>query len=107
MAELVDSLPKPPPAPPKGVVLSEHVLDRYVGEYETPDGRLMTFRRDGTTLFVKPPGSSQEAPLTARSEIRFRDPQGRILEFHVDGKGKATGALLEQNAPQPLELVRK
>jgi aryl-alcohol dehydrogenase-like predicted oxidoreductase len=107
MAEFVDALPTPPPAPPKGVVLSEAVLDRYVGEYKTPAGDLMTFRRDGATLFVKPPGAKPEAPLVARSEIRFRDPQGRIFEFQVDEKGKVTGALLEQNAPQPLELVRK
>jgi hypothetical protein len=107
MAELVDSLPKPAPAPPTGIALSADVLDRYVGEYETPAGDLMTFRRDGTTLFVKPPGANPEAPLLARSEIRFRDPQGRIFEFHVDGQGKATGALLERNAPEPLKLVRK
>jgi aryl-alcohol dehydrogenase-like predicted oxidoreductase len=107
MAEFVDSLPTPPPAPPKGVVLSAAVLDRYAGEYETPTGEHVTFRRDAATLFVKPPGTTPEAPLVARSEIRFRNPQGRILEFHVDGQGKVTGALLEQNAPQPLELVRK
>jgi hypothetical protein len=107
MAELVDSLPTPPPAPPKGVVLSAAVIDRYVGEYVTPAGDVMSFRRDEAKLLVKPPGNKPEAPLVARSEIRFRDPQGRIFEFHVDGQGKVTGALLEQNAPQPLELVRK
>jgi aryl-alcohol dehydrogenase-like predicted oxidoreductase len=107
MAEFVDSLPTPQPVPPKGVVLSAAVLDRYVGEYETPAGGILTFRRDGATLFVKPPGNNPEAPLTARSEIRFRDPQGKIFEFHVDSQGEVTGAFLEQNAPQPLELVRK
>lgn len=109
MVELVDSLPPtPPPGPPKGtVVVSAAVLDRYVGEYTTPTGNVVTFRRDGMTLFVKPPGTNPEAPLVARSEIRFRDPQGRIFEFHVDAQGRATGALLEQGGAQPLRLVRK
>jgi aryl-alcohol dehydrogenase-like predicted oxidoreductase len=107
MADFVDSLPTPPQAPPKGVVLSAVVLDRYVGEYETPAGDLVTFRRDGDTLFVKPPGTNPESPLVARSDIRFRDAQGKIFEFHLDSQGKVTGALLEQNAPLPLKLVRK
>jgi hypothetical protein len=66
----------------------------------------VTFRRDGTTLFVKLPGPNPEVPLGARSEIRFGDPQGRVFEFHVDAQGKVTGALMEQG-PQPLKLVRK
>ena len=90
----------------KSVELSPAVLDRYVGEYTTPSGATVTFRREGTTLFVKLPGSSPEVPLGARSEIRFGDPQGRVFEFHVDAQGKVTGALMEQG-PQPLKLVRK
>ena len=106
MAELVDSLPPSPPVPLRSVVLSAAVLDRYVGEYVTPAGAVFTFRRDGTTLFMKPPATNPEVPLTARSEIRFGTPQSRVVEFHVDGQGKVTGALLEQG-PQPLKLVRK
>ena len=106
MAELVDSLPPTPPGPLKAVELSAAVLDRYVGEYTTPDGRVFSFRRDGTTLFMKPPGTNPEVPLAARSEIRFGTPQSRVVEFHVDGQGKVTGALMEQG-PQPLKLVRQ
>jgi aryl-alcohol dehydrogenase-like predicted oxidoreductase len=106
MAQLVDSLPATPPGPLKAVELSAAVLDRYVGEYTTPTGTIFTFRREGTTLFVKRPGAAQEVPLGARSEIRFGDPQSRVFEFLVDGQGKVTGALVEQG-PQPLKLVRK
>src|SRR5687767_10423573 len=84
MAELVDALPAAPPGPLKAVTLSAAVLDRYVGEYTTPTGTIVTFRREGTTLFVKMPGSNSEVPLGARSEIRFGDPNARVFEFHVD-----------------------
>jgi hypothetical protein len=107
MAELVDSLPPTTPGPLRAPVeLSAAVLDRYVGEYTTPAGGVFTFRRDGATLFMKPPGTNPEVPLTARSEIRFGTPQSRVVEFHVDGQGKVTGALMEQG-PQPLKMVRK
>jgi aryl-alcohol dehydrogenase-like predicted oxidoreductase len=106
MAELVDSFPPTPPGPLRAVELSAAVLDRYVGEYTTPSGTVVTFRRDGATLFMKPPGTNPEVPLAPRSEIRFGTPQARVVEFHVDGQGKVTGALLEQG-PQPLKLVRK
>ena len=106
MAELVDALPPAAPGPLKVVVLSAAVLDRYVGEYTTPDGSVISFRREGTTLFMKPPGANPEVPLTARGEIRFGTPQSRVIEFHVDAQGKVTGALMEQ-PPQPIKLVRK
>jgi aryl-alcohol dehydrogenase-like predicted oxidoreductase len=106
MAEFVDALPATPPGPLKAVTLSAVVLDRYAGEYTTPTGAIVTFRREGTTLFVKMPGSNSEVPLGARSEIRFGDPNARVFEFHVDGQGKVTGAFMEQG-PQPLKLVRK
>jgi aryl-alcohol dehydrogenase-like predicted oxidoreductase len=106
MAAFVDSLPATPPGPLKAVELSAAVLDRYVGEYTTPDGSVISFRRDGTTLFMKPPGANPEVPLAARAEIRFGTPQSRVIEFHVDAQGKVTGAMMEQG-PQPLKLVRK
>ena len=106
MAQLVDSLPAAAPGPLKAVELSAAVLDRYVGEYTTPAGNIVSFRREGTTLFVKLPNANTEIPLAARSEIRFGDPQNRVFEFHVDAQGKVTGAFMEQG-PQPLKLVRK
>lgn len=105
MAELIDALP--PAAPPKGpqpppgptVTLSAAVLDRYVGEYKSASGFVATFRREGTTLFVKP-GNNPEVPVIARSETRFQDPRGPFFEFQIDAQGKVTGAVLEQQGPQ-------
>jgi aryl-alcohol dehydrogenase-like predicted oxidoreductase len=105
MAEFVDALPAPatagkqpppkpaPQAPP--LVLDAAVLDRYVGEYKTAAGTVLTLRRDGAKLFVKP-GANSEAPLLARSETRFTDPRGPFLEFQIGGDGKVTGLVVEQ-----------
>jgi hypothetical protein len=114
MAAFVDALPALPPLPQNpaaapGIALSAAVLDRYVGEYEAASGFTATFRRDGDRLFVKP-GTNPEAPLNARSETRFQDPRGPVFEFRLDGQGKATGAVLEQQGPQGtqrLPLERK
>jgi hypothetical protein len=77
---------------------------RYVGEYSAASGFTATIRRDGATLFVKP-GTNPEAPLNARSETRFQDPRGPILEFQLDAQGKVTGAILEQQGPQGTQRI--
>ncbi|GLC25261.1 aldo/keto reductase [Roseisolibacter agri] len=110
MAALVDALPALPPLPQNpaaapGIALSAAVLDRYVGEYRLPSGNSVTFRRDGDRLLVKP-GTNPELPLNARSETRFQDPRGPIFEFQLDGQGKVTGAILEQQGPQGPQRVQ-
>ena len=108
MAALIDSFPKPVPpqrggpppgAPAPGIDLPAAILDRYVGEYKTPTGGVVTIRREGTTLVVKP-FNNPEAPLLARTETRFQDPRGPFFDFTVDAQGKVTSAALEQNGPQ-------
>ena len=101
----------PPPLPPleTTVTLTADVLDRYVGEYTAASGFTAIFRREGTTLFVKP-GSNAESSLIARSETRFEDPRGPYFVFLLDAQGKVTGAVLEQQGPQgtqKLPLQRK
>lgn len=106
MAAFIDALPAaappkppaPPPLPP-GIALSAAVLDRYVGEYKAASGFVAIFRRDGTSLWVKP-GNNPEVALLARSETRFQDPRGPFFEFQLDAQGKVTGAFLEQQGPQ-------
>ena len=104
MAALVDSWPggrggKPPVPQGPVVAVSAAVLDRYVGEYKSAAGFTAIFRREGTTLFVKP-GNNPEAALIARSETRFQDPRGPFFDFQLDAQGKVTGAVLEQQGPQ-------
>jgi aryl-alcohol dehydrogenase-like predicted oxidoreductase len=109
MAALMDTFPPtaaPKPQAPAGptVALSAAVLDRYVGEYTSASGFTATFRRDGDKLMVKP-GNNPEAPLIARSETRFQDPRGPFFEFQLDGQGKVTGAVLEQQGPQGTQKI--
>ena len=42
------------------------------------------------------PGNTEEAPLVARSETRFSDPWGAIIEFQLDAAGTVTGLILQQ-----------
>lgn len=116
MAELVDSLPPtPPPKPlpqpqaPKDppVELSAAVLDRYVGEYRyAATGQVVTFRRDGDKLLMKVHGNVPEVSLITRSETRFQAPFESFVEFQIDGKDTATGAIVEQG-PHRIPLERK
>ncbi len=117
MAELVDDLPPTPPPgkpqpqqqPPKepSIELSADILDRYVGEYEYKAvGTLVTFRRDGDSLLVKVSGNMPEGPLVPRSETRFGTAWGANIEFQLDGKGKVTGAMVEQG-PYRIPLAPK
>lgn len=108
MAELVDGLPPTPPPKPTqmtmppqgsdepGVEVSADVLDRYVGKYEhAAVGTIVTFRRNGDTLFVKS-GTMPEGPCVARSETKFVLPWGATIEFQLDAQGKVKGADVEQ-----------
>ena len=107
MAALVDSWPKTKPAgPPPGPVVAvpAAVLDRYIGQFKAASGFTATFRREGTTLFVKP-GNNPEAPLIPRAETRFQDPRGPIFEFQLDAQGQVTGAVLEQQGPQGTQKI--
>jgi aryl-alcohol dehydrogenase-like predicted oxidoreductase len=104
MAAFIDALPpvtlaSGPPrqvlqGPAGAIVLSAAVLDRYVGEYKTATGTLLTFRRYGTMMTAKP-GDSPETVIYAHSETRFSLDQ-RFIEFQLDSAGRVTGLVLEQ-----------
>jgi aryl-alcohol dehydrogenase-like predicted oxidoreductase len=99
MAELIDSFPQvtlAAPPPPSSLVLPAAVLDRYVGEYRTPGGTILNFRRYGTMLVAKV-GPHPDTVLQARSETRFQlGPD--FIEFQLDGTGRATGLIHEQGS---------
>jgi len=98
MAEIVDSWPQAGAggqATPQGpAVVTAAMLDRYAGEYKMASGSMIV-RRVGAALHVKP-GNTEEAPLVARSETRFSDPWGGIIEFQLDAAGTVTGFILQQ-----------
>lgn len=98
--------PPLPPLPAKEIIATvpAAVLDRYVGEYQAASGFTAIFRREGTTLFVKP-GPNSETALIPRSETRFQDPRGPYFDFQFDAEGKVTSAVLEQEGPQGTQKV--
>jgi hypothetical protein len=100
MAELVDSWPQAGAAGPRSpqdaaIVLPPATLDRYAGEYKPAAGGSLAFRRVGSALHMKS-GNTEEAPLVARSETRFSDPWGAIIEFQLDAAGTVAGLILQQ-----------
>ena len=96
-----------PLEPVATLVVPPAVLDRYVGQWKMASGTVLAFRREGTTLFVKPPGTQPEVTLIARSETRFQDPRGPHFEFQVDASAAVTGLVLEQGNPvQRIPLTR-
>jgi aryl-alcohol dehydrogenase-like predicted oxidoreductase len=106
IATFVDSLPPvtlqaAPPAqvmqgPAGAIVLSAAVLDRYVGDYKTAAGTILTFRRYGTLLTAKP-GGNPETVIYAHSETRF-SAGTNFIEFQLDNAGAVTGLILEQGS---------
>ena len=103
MAAFIDALPpvsvRSPQAPQGPGVLPAAILDRYVGEYRTSGGSIVTVRRYGTMLVAKA-GPNPETVLIARSQTRFslgrRGPD--IIEFQPDGAGTVTGLIYEQRS---------
>jgi aryl-alcohol dehydrogenase-like predicted oxidoreductase len=111
MAALIDALPpvtqamQPPQGPP---VIATAILDRYVGEYKTGGGDLVTVRRYGSMLVAKA-GPNPESVLVARSQTRFsfgyKGPD--LLEFHPDSAGKVGGLTYEVgNQKIPASRIR-
>jgi aryl-alcohol dehydrogenase-like predicted oxidoreductase len=105
MAEYIDALPggRPPYVPP--VAVAPAILDRYVGEYKTADGSILSFRRNGAQLLLKR-SASPEIPVYARAETRFFfGPM--VIEFQLDGTGTVTGLIIEEgNQKTPASRIR-
>ena len=114
MAAFIDALPRVAPLGgdvPQGppfIVLPAAILDRYVGEYKTANGTILTFRRYGTMLVVKQ-RTNPETVIYARSATRFsvglRGPN--FIEFQLDGAGTVAGLIFEQGSEQiPASRIR-
>jgi aryl-alcohol dehydrogenase-like predicted oxidoreductase len=113
MAEFIDAVPpvtiaaapRPQSAhgPPGAMVLPPAILDRYVGEYRTPGGDVLNFRRYGTML-VATVGPNPDTVIYGRSETRFQFGKN-FIEFQPDSTGKATGLIYEQGS-QKIQATR-
>ena len=69
--------------------MSAAILDRYVGDYTAASGFTATFRRDGTTLFVKP-GANPEVPKRQLADLGLmpEDWGGDTVFVEVSAKQK-------------------
>ena len=112
MAAFIDALPpvsvKAAQAPQGPAVMSAAALDRYVGEYKTGAGEIVTVRRYGSMLVAKL-GTKRESVLIARSETRFslghRGPG--FIDFQPASAGPFTGLIFEQDGQKfPASRVR-
>ena len=66
----------------ESIAVNPEILDKYVGVYTSPDapGRV-TITRDGSTLFVQPPGAQSAVPLEATALNRFQIEGAVVIEF--------------------------
>ena len=112
MAAFIDALPPVTVAPPPAagasagpLALPVAVLDRYVGEYKSAAGSIVTVRRYGSRLTVKA-GANPETVTYARSETRFQLGPN-VIEFQLDSANKATGLVYDQGGQKtPATKVR-
>ena len=62
--------------------VSPEILDRYVGVYSHPDAPgKANITREGATLFFRPPGAQNAAPLEATAENKFQIQRAVVIEF--------------------------
>jgi tetratricopeptide (TPR) repeat protein len=88
IAEIVARLEKPE------IKVEEKILNRYLGEYDSPLGRLIV-SRDGQQLYVELVGQSKEE-VSAESETRFYAQGIRAyITFLSDSKGVVTDMVVE------------
>jgi aryl-alcohol dehydrogenase-like predicted oxidoreductase len=112
MVAFFDALPsvseKGAPAPQGPGVISTAVLDRYVGEYKTGAGAIVSVRRYGSMLVAKA-GPNPDIVLIARTNTRFslghRGPD--LIEFQPDNTGNVALLVYEQgNKKIPAARIR-
>jgi hypothetical protein len=87
--------PKPPP-----VVLSEAVLDRYVGTYQVPGLGELYVTHEGTTLWAQPAGQDR-LQLWPTSETEFYLMEADVqITFQRDAAGNTTGLVIHQGGQE-------
>ncbi len=73
------------------VTMSENVLERYVGKYETAPGAFYEIKREGTQMFFVVIGPPKLELMThSKKEFSLRWTAGRVV-FDLDAKDRPTG----------------
>jgi len=85
---------------PKPVNLSEAMLERYVGTYQLPGMGALDVTREGTTLFLQPPGQDR-LQLVPTSETEFHLEEADVqFTFQLDASGNVTGMVINQSGQE-------
>ena len=100
-----------PPGPTRDdtkpvVTMSEKVLDRYAGRYETSPGVFYEISREGAQMFLQLLGLPKLELLThSEKEFSLRWTAGRMV-FVLDAHGKPTGLTFHLGGV-PIKAIRK
>lgn len=71
------------------IVISADVLDQYAGVYSTTGAPVkFTITRNGTTLYIQPPGEESPAPLEATAQNKFKVEGVNGVSFEFDAAKK-------------------
>jgi predicted alpha/beta superfamily hydrolase len=93
--------------PPAGagrvsVAVSPEDLEQIVGDYQLPDGRIVTIRRDGAKIFARVTGMPGETEVLAETSRRFFLPGGFDVLYIFEGSpdSKASSLLVRVNGAE-------
>ena len=73
----------------ESIVVSTEILDQYVGVYSTTEAPVkFTVTRNGTKLYIQPPGGQAAAPLEATAQDKFKLEGQNGVSFEFDAAKK-------------------
>lgn len=103
-----DKLPiKPPNRPKTEILLSEEILERYVGEYQIAPAFTLVISRTGNKLFAQATGQGQFELFAEKEDEFFAKITALSITFKKDDTGKVTGLVIHQGgADTPANKIK-
>jgi predicted alpha/beta superfamily hydrolase len=84
------------------IAVAPEALEQLVGDYQLPDGRIITIRRDGAKIFARVTGLPGEIELLAETPRQFFIPGGFDVLYVFEGPAgsKAASILVRVNGQE-------